>query len=82
MGRVPVGPDQAAEVDGDRLRLGPIAIVPVALPPAKASSIAAGPCLMLRLTGTSVPFSTVVASVASPIGIFAVSVTTQVFPLP
>ncbi len=58
----------------------PIAIVPVALPPANASSIVTGPCLIVRFTGTSVPFSTVVVSTASPIGIFMVSVTTQVLP--
>ena len=57
-----------------------MATVPVALPPSNASSITAGPCLIERLRGTRVVLSNVVTSTASPIGIFAVPVTTQAPP--
>ena len=52
-----------------------MAIVPVALPPSNASSIAMGPCLTVRFRRMSVPFSTVAVSIASPVGVFTVSET-------
>ena len=52
-------------------------IVPVALLSSKARSIATGPCLTTRFFTTSVPFSSVVVSVTSPMGVLAASEATH-----
>jgi hypothetical protein len=59
--------------------VGPVPIVtePVTLVPANERSMVSGPCVTLRAFTTSVPFSSVHVSVATPIGVVAASVTTH-----
>jgi hypothetical protein len=71
------GPPSSAAMGFDCV---PVPIVPVTLPPSKASLIDIGPWLISRERTVSVFLSSTVLSEISPIGSLAVSVTSQLSP--